>query len=124
MTSRQILLSGIIFMLCAVALGAFGAHVVEPRVSAHHLQTWKTAAQYQSYHALGLILLAIWSSRMPVNGLVKVAGISFVLGIVLFSGSLYALVLSGNNLLGVITPFGGLALMAGWLSWLIAAIKS
>jgi uncharacterized membrane protein YgdD (TMEM256/DUF423 family) len=123
MTSRQFLLSGLFFMLCAVALGAFGAHGLETRVSVHLLQTWKTAAQYQVYHALGLIMLGIWAEQKPATGWIKTAGGGLIIGIILFSGSLYALVLSGQTWLGMVTPFGGLAFLTGWFSWMMAVIK-
>lgn len=124
MNSRVFLISGLAFMLCAVALGAFGAHGLEARVSEHLLQTWKTAAQYQAYHALGLIGLGLWTEQKPMTRWIKTAGGSLIVGIILFCGSLYALVLSGQTLPGVITPFGGLAFLTGWFSWMIAAIKS
>ncbi len=124
MNSRLFLISGSFFMLCAVGLGAFGAHGLEAKVSEHLLQTWKTAAQYQVYHALGLIGLGLWTEKKPVTGWIKTAGGSLIIGVILFCGSLYALVLSGQTWLGIVTPFGGLAFLTGWLCWMIAAIKS
>jgi uncharacterized membrane protein YgdD (TMEM256/DUF423 family) len=123
MNSRLFLISGSLFMLCAVALGAFGAHGLESRISEHLLQTWKTATQYQVYHALGLIGLGLWTEQKPITGWIKTAGGSLIIGIILFCGSLYALVLSGQTWLGIVTPFGGLAFLTGWCCWMIAAIK-
>jgi uncharacterized membrane protein YgdD (TMEM256/DUF423 family) len=124
MNSRVFLISGLVFMVCAVALGAFGAHGLEGRVSEHLLQTWKTAAQYQVYHALGLIGLGLWAEHKPMTLWIKTAGGSLIGGVILFCGSLYTLVLSGETLLGIVTPFGGLAFITGWFSWMMAAIKS
>lgn len=124
MTPARFLMFGLVFMLSAVALGAFGAHGLADRVSARHLLTWKTAAEYQVYHALGLIGLALWSERREMTGWIRTAGGSLITGIIVFSGSLYALVLTGNSQLGMITPLGGLAFITGWFCWFIAAFRS
>lgn len=110
-------------MLLAVALGAFGAHGLEASISAHLLQTWKTAAQYQAYHALGLIGLGLWAQQKPITLWIKTAAVSLIIGIILFSGSLYVLVLSGQTWFGIVTPFGGFAFLTGWFCWMMAAIK-
>ena len=97
----------------AVAAGAFGAHALRGRLSADLLGVFETAARYQMYHALALMAVAWAVSRWP-GTLPQWAGWSFVAGTVLFSGSLYALALSGVRWLGAITPFGGAAFLAGW----------
>lgn len=97
----------------AVAAGAFGAHALRARLSAEMLGVFETAARYQMYHALALMAVAWAVSRWP-GTLPQWAGWSFVAGTVLFSGSLYALALSGVRWLGAITPFGGAAFLAGW----------
>lgn len=109
---------GAVFALLAVALGAFGAHALETRVPARDLDIFETGVRYQMYHALALVAVAWVQSRWPGGGVV-VAGWLFVVGIVVFSGSLYALVLSGVRWLGAVTPFGGVAFLAGWgaLAW-------
>lgn len=109
---------GALFALLAVALGAFGAHALETRVPARDLDIFETGVRYQMYHALALFAVAWVQSRWPGGGTV-VAGWLFVVGIVVFSGSLYALVLSGVRWLGAVTPFGGVAFLAGWgaLAW-------
>jgi uncharacterized membrane protein YgdD (TMEM256/DUF423 family) len=124
MSSRLFLLSGLVFMFCAVALGAFGAHGLQDSLTEHQLQIWKTAAQYQAYHALGLIGLGLWTEHKPLTIWIKTAGGSLIAGIILFCGSLYALALTGQTLLGIVTPFGGLAFLTGWFCWMLAAIKS
>lgn len=101
------------FALLAVAAGAFGAHALRARLDPAMLAVFETAARYQMYHALGLLLVAWALARWP-SPFVTAAGWCFVAGIVLFSGSLYALTLSGVRGLGMITPLGGLAFLAGW----------
>lgn len=104
----------------AVAAGAFGAHALRGRLSADLLGVFETAARYQMYHALGLMAVAWAASRWP-GVLPQWAGWLFVAGTVLFSGSLYALALSGVRWLGAITPLGGVAFLAGWICLGLAA---
>ncbi len=109
---------GAIFALLAVALGAFGAHALRAHVDPADLAIWETGVRYQMYHALGLVVVA-WMSTRWAGPLVSAAGWLFVVGIVLFAGSLYVLVLSGQRWWGAVTPLGGLAFLAGWalLAW-------
>ena len=97
-----------------VGLGAFGAHYLKSRVAADYLAVFETATRYHLIHALGLILVGLIATRID-NGAIKIAGLCLFLGMLLFSGSLYALVLTGNRALGAITPLGGLLLIAGWV---------
>lgn len=106
--------------LIAVAAGAFGAHALRARLSSEYLAVFETAARYHMYHALGLLAAAWAVTRWP-GPLVQWAGWLFVIGTVLFSGSLYALALSGTEWLGAITPFGGVAFLAGWLCLALSA---
>jgi uncharacterized membrane protein YgdD (TMEM256/DUF423 family) len=98
----------------AVAAGAFGAHALRARVAPDLLAVWETAARYQMYHALALFGVAWSLDRWPGTRAV-LAGWLFIVGIVLFSGSLYLLSISGVRWLGAITPLGGVAFLAGWL---------
>jgi uncharacterized membrane protein YgdD (TMEM256/DUF423 family) len=98
----------------AVAAGAFGAHALRARVAPDLLAVWETAARYQMYHALALFAVAWALARWPGTPAV-VAGWLFIVGIVLFSGSLYLLSITGVRWLGAITPLGGVAFLAGWL---------
>ena len=107
--------------LIGVALGAFGAHGLKTKVDPDMLTVWNTAVQYHLIHALGLLLIGILYHLMPDATLIKTADWAILLGIVLFSGSLYVLVLTGNKPLGIITPFGGVAFLIGWLLLAIAA---
>ena len=103
-----------------VALGAFAAHGLKGRLSPEYLAVFQTGTHYQLIHALALFGVALLALQAP-GRLVDLAGGFFVLGILLFSGSLYALTLSGVGALGMITPFGGLAFLAGWLCLGLAA---
>ncbi|MBG9771822.1 DUF423 domain-containing protein [Brevibacillus laterosporus] len=98
----------------SVALGAFAAHGLKGKRSDSMLANFQTGAQYQMYHALALVMTAILIKVLGTSALLTAAGWLFVVGIVLFSGSLYALSLSGIRKLGAITPLGGLAFLAGW----------
>jgi uncharacterized membrane protein YgdD (TMEM256/DUF423 family) len=102
----------------AVAAGAFGAHALRDRLSADMLAVFQTGTTYQMYHALALVGVAILLGRFSVNGspFLTAAGWLFLAGTVLFSGSLYALALSGVTWLGAITPLGGVAFLLGWLA--------
>ncbi len=111
--------------LLAVALGAFGAHGLKARLdgledAAQRLAWWETAAHYHLTHALALGLIGYLASRVPGRQ-PAVAGWSFQVGILLFSGSLYAMTLTGIRGLGAITPLGGLGLLVGWLFVILSA---
>ncbi|HEU4501734.1 MAG TPA: DUF423 domain-containing protein [Nitrospira sp.] len=118
MTSRRFFVLGAFFAGTAVAAGAFGAHLLKPVLDAPMLAAFETAARYQMYHALGLCLVSSADGRYP-NLNCTTVGWLFTTGILLFSGSLYALSLVGIPWLGALTPFGGAAFMAGWvlLAW-------
>jgi len=103
-----------------VALGAFAAHGLKSRLTPEYLAVFQTGTHYQLIHALALFGVALLATRLPGRA-VNLAGGCFALGILLFSGSLYLLTLTGATGLGVITPFGGLAFLAGWLCLGLAA---
>lgn len=113
---------GAALALLGVVAGAFAAHTLEDRLSAKDLDTWQTAARYHLIHALALLAVGYAAERWG-GGATTAAGWLFVAGIVLFSGSLYALSISGVRALGVITPFGGLCFILGWACLLVTAIK-
>ncbi|MEK8081609.1 DUF423 domain-containing protein [Pseudomonas sp. XK-1] len=111
-----------------VALGAFAAHGLKGRLTADYLAVFQTGTHYQLIHALALFGVGLLALQRP-GRLVNCAGALFALGIVLFSGSLYLLTLSGVSALGIVTPFGGVAFLAGWLClglavWRMGAGKS
>lgn len=107
----------------AVAAGAFAAHALQSRLDAHSLQIFETGARYQMYHALALGLAA-FAMRGTAAIPAQVAAGFFLAGIVLFSGSLYALSLSGLRAFGFVTPIGGVALLLGWAALACAALRS
>jgi uncharacterized membrane protein YgdD (TMEM256/DUF423 family) len=108
-----------------VAIGAFGAHSLGAHFKAHPEvePSFKTGVQYHFYHALALLGVAWATGRWPNSGLIVVAGWLFVLGILLFAGSLYALALTGNRKLGAITPLGGLAFLGGWVCLILGVLQ-
>ena len=106
----------------AVAAGAFASHALKAKLSERSLEIFETAARYQMYHALALILVVLLLSRLETTQVaLGFAGWAFIAGVVLFSGSLYALSLTGIKVLGAITPLGGVALILGWVGLLVAA---
>jgi uncharacterized membrane protein YgdD (TMEM256/DUF423 family) len=117
---RTFLLVGAVLGFLGVALGAFGAHGLRARLSPEMLAVFETGVRYHMYHALALVVTSLLMARMT-GWLVAAAGWSFVAGILLFSGSLYALAISGVTMLGAITPLGGLAFLAGWAFLAVAA---
>ncbi|MBW4488983.1 MAG: DUF423 domain-containing protein [Trichocoleus desertorum ATA4-8-CV12] len=99
----------------AVAAGAFASHALRDKLSDRALEIFETASRYQMYHALALLLVAVLLAQVAIpSTLLHIAGYAFLTGIVLFSGSLYALSLSGVKWLGAITPLGGVAFLIGW----------
>jgi len=110
--------------MLAVMIGAFAAHGLKQMLDIYSLGLFETAARYQMYHALALLIVAVFSAipQFSTHWL-KFAAIAFILGMILFSGSLYLLALSGIKWLGAITPLGGIAFILGWLALIIAALK-
>jgi uncharacterized membrane protein YgdD (TMEM256/DUF423 family) len=106
----------------AVAAGAFGAHGLQGRLDDHAMEVFQTAARYHMYHALAMGLAAMAMRGAAANAAGAAAGL-FLAGIVLFCGSLYILAFTGTRALGIVTPFGGLAFIAGWISLAYAATK-
>ena len=111
---------GAVLAAAGVAMGAFGAHALKARVGMEMLAVWETGARYHLIHAVALLASALACDKWP-GPWTRTAGWLFVAGIALFSGSLYALALTGVRALGAITPLGGLCFIAGWLSLAIGA---
>jgi uncharacterized membrane protein YgdD (TMEM256/DUF423 family) len=108
-------LVGSLLALASVGAGAFGAHGLRGRVTPDLLVVFETAARYQMYHALALLAVAWLLSQAPSRAAL-VAGVLFLVGMIVFSGSLYLLVLTGARWWGAVTPIGGLAFLGGWLA--------
>ena len=113
---------GAVSAMIAVAAGAFGAHGLRARITPENLAIFETAARYQIYHALALLAVAWAVARWP-GSLPVYAGWLFVLGTILFSGSLYILALTGIRWWGAVTPIGGVAYLAGWLCLVLTMVR-
>lgn len=117
---KVLLIAGCLFAFLAVAMGAFGAHALRDRLSTEMLDIWEIGVRYQIYHSLALLLIGLVGEK---TGLPHAwwAGAAMSIGILLFSGSLYLLALTGLRWLGAVTPLGGVAFLAGWLllAWVV-----
>lgn len=120
---KTFIIIGAINAFLAVALGAFGAHGLEGRVEQKYLEIWKTGVTYQMFHATGLLIVGVLLGRLPANALLSWSGWMMLIGIILFSGSLYVMTLTKISILGAITPLGGLAFLAAWILIIVAAVK-
>jgi uncharacterized membrane protein YgdD (TMEM256/DUF423 family) len=118
---KTLLLVGAVAGFLAVALGAFGAHGLRARLSPEMLAVFETAVRYQIYHALAILIVGLVLGRLD-GWMFRAAAWAFTAGIVLFSGSLYLLALTGITILGAITPIGGLAFLIGWGLLAVAAV--
>lgn len=123
MNDRHLILAGSLNMFLAVTAGAFGAHGLKKILTPDLLAIWQTAVQYHMLHGIALLLIALLMPRLGAATL-SLAGMLMLAGIALFSGSLYALALSGVRILGAVTPLGGVAFLAGWLLLAWAAYKA
>lgn len=123
MTARLCLAIASILGGLSVAGGAFGAHALKAQLTEKALSTFELGTRYQMYHALALLLVGLLWLQLPDNTWFSYASWAFILGILLFSGSLYGLSLSGIKILGIITPIGGVALITGWTLLAIAAVS-
>ncbi len=109
--------------LLAVSLGAFGAHGLQDRIPADLLANWVTGADYLALHSVAILVCGLLLLQRPEAGLVHVAAWAFLVGALLFSGSLFLMALSGERLLGMVTPFGGVSLLLGWLLLALGAVR-
>ena len=123
-TPKLFLVLGALAAMLAVVLGAFGAHALRARLAPDLLAIYQTGIQYHFWHALGLLLIGVVAIHLPASATLKWAGWVMLAGIVLFSGSLYVLALTGVRWLGAITPFGGAAFILSWLLFAIAVARA
>lgn len=114
---RGLTMLGAVYGALGVALGAFGAHALRGSLDATAMTIWHTAVEYQFWHALALLLTTL---VLPASRWQRIGAVAFAVGIALFSGSLYTLALGAPRIVGAITPFGGVALIVGWLAMLPA----
>ncbi|WP_293373458.1 DUF423 domain-containing protein [Nevskia sp.] len=123
MTSKWMVLLGALYGFIGVAFGAFGAHALRSRLTPELLAVWRTGVEYQFWHALALIAVGLLATTRP-GPLANAAGWCFAIGVLLFSGSLYALTLSGVRVLGAVTPVGGLLFLIGWALLAVHAART
>lgn len=121
---RLFIALGSINAALAVVFGAFGAHALKARISPEMLSVYHTGSQYQFYHALGMLLIGALASHFQNDAALQLSGFLMLAGIVLFSGSLYLLAITGVTWLGAITPLGGLAFIAAWVVLAVAALRA
>ena len=123
--AKFFLVAGSVSAALCIVLGAFAAHALKSQVSSESLSVFQTGVQYQFYHSLGLVLVGVLMLQLQAaEGLLKYSGIAMLAGIVLFSGSLYALSVLAWKWLGPITPLGGLAFIVAWLLLAIGVVKN
>ena len=122
MNGKLFLIAGSLLGFLGVAAGAFGAHALKTKLSQEMFQIFEVGIRYHMYHALALLAVA-WVSTQYSQNLIQAAGWFFILGVVIFSGSLYILSLSGIKMWGAVTPIGGLLLLAGWSSLALGVWK-
>jgi len=118
--ARVVLAVAALLGATAVLLGAFGAHALRNTLDEHALATWHTAVEYQFWHVLAAVAVA-QAARDGTSTCLRIAAVAFVAGIVLFCGSLYALAAGAPRMIGVITPFGGVAFVVGWIALAVHA---
>ena len=121
---RVFLASGALFAFLAVGAGAFGAHALRKRITPERLQTFETATRYTMYHAFGLFAVVWFRTLGPDQVSETVAGIAFIVGVVVFGGSLVTLSLTGERRWGAVAPIGGVCFLIGWAALLIAALTA
>ena len=122
--AKHFLVIGAIAMLAAVALGAFGAHALKSQIVPDLLAVYHTGVEYHFYHALGLLAVGLAAQRLPESKWLSASGWLMLAGIVIFSGSLYLLAVTGVRALGAITPVGGVAFMLAWVLFAVAVMKT
>ncbi len=121
---KTFIIIGAINAFLSVALGAFGAHALEGKISAKYIETWNTGVQYQMFHAIGILIIGVMLGNLAPSSLLSWSGWLMLVGTILFSGSLYVLSLSGIKVLGAITPLGGVSFLAAWVLLIIFAAKN
>lgn len=120
---RTFIAWGALLAMLGVAVGAFGAHMLKPVIGAEALAVYETGVQYHMIHALGLLLIGLVAGQLGESKRLRWAGRLLLIGIVLFSGSLYVLSISGIKVLGAITPLGGVSFIAGWICLALEAFS-
>lgn len=123
LVQRRFIAWGALLTMLSVMIGAFGAHMLKSVISSEHLAVYETGVQYHMAHALGLLLIGVLIGQWGESTRLRWAGRLLITGIVLFSGSLYVLSISGISFLGAITPLGGVSFIAGWICLALEAFS-
>jgi len=121
---KTFIIIGAINAFLSVALGAFGAHALEGKISQKYIDIWNTGVLYQMFHAIGIIIVGVLMGTVTPTSLLSWSGWLMLIGTILFSGSLYVLSLSGIKVLGAITPLGGVSFLAAWVLLIVFAAKT
>jgi len=121
---KTFIIIGAINAFLSVALGAFGAHALEGKISKKYIDIWNTGVLYQMFHAIGIIIVGVLMGNVAPTSLLSWSGWLMLIGTILFSGSLYVLSLSGIKVLGAITPLGGVSFLAAWVLLIVFAAKT
>ncbi len=122
-SAKIFLALGGVYAALAVAIGAFGAHGLKDRLTLDALAIYQTGVQYHFWHAFGLLAVGLLCQRLPKSAWLRGAGWLLAVGILLFSGSLYALALGAPRGFGIVTPFGGVAFILGWVAMVVGVVK-
>lgn len=122
--AKLFLVLGALLSAAAVALGAFGVHGLKGRLAPEMLTVFQTAVQYHVWHGLGVVAVGLAALTLPDGVWLRAAGWLLALGVLLFSGSLYVLALSGERWLGALAPLGGLAFIGGWIALALAVLRA
>jgi len=123
-TAKILLILGSINAALVVLLGAFGAHTLKARLSVEMMAAYQTGIHYHLFHAMGLLAAGLLATQLTDSAYLKWSGWLMLVGIILFSGSLYVLSVSGLRWLGMVTPIGGVSFIAAWILFVLAVVKS
>ncbi|WP_409252302.1 DUF423 domain-containing protein [Bacillus sp. SCS-153A] len=121
---KTFIIIGAINAFLSVAMGAFGAHALEGKISQKYIDIWNTGVLYQMFHSIGILIIGVLAGNIAASSMLNWSGWLMLIGIVLFSGSLYILSLTGIKVLGAITPLGGLSFLIAWVLLIITALKT
>ncbi|WP_064091987.1 DUF423 domain-containing protein [Rossellomorea aquimaris] len=121
---KTFIIIGALNAFLSVVLGAFGAHALEGKISQKYIDTWNTGVLYQMFHAIGIIIVGVMMGNVTPTSMLSWSGWFMLIGIILFSGSLYVLSLSGIKVLGAITPLGGVSFLVAWVLLIVFAAKT
>ena len=123
MTMKIFIVIGALCAGLSVAFGAFGAHILEKMLEPKYLEIWGKGVTYQMLHAIGILIVGVLLGKLPGNSLLSWSGWLMLIGIILFSGSLYVLSVTKISVLGAITPLGGVSFIVAWILMIVAAVK-